>query len=147
MAEGKDDAGAAISRRWRAKKNTLFLTLAVGLLDFKVYVALALRPEPGCSALGDGCDPEVVRWGARRVSLQCPAAPNRKLSLQCPTASYACSAQPQSIPVVPNRKESLQCPSAEYHTTLFSPPNLQETLHFLCTFNVSSATPVAPRGL
>ena len=56
-------------------------TLAVGLLDFKVYVVLALRQEPDCSA----------QW--QRI----PAVPNHQVSLQCPTAEYHCSAQPQSI--------------------------------------------------
>ena len=67
-------------------------TLVVGLLDFNVYVVLAL---------------------------------------QCPTAEYLCSAQPPSSPAVPNHKVSLQCPTAEY-PVLFSPPILQETVHFLC---------------
>ena len=42
-------------------------TLAVGLLDFKVHVVLALRPEPDCSA-----QPPSI-----------PAVPNHQVSLQC----------------------------------------------------------------
>ena len=99
-------------------------TLAVGLLDFKVYVVLALCHELDCSAQPQSI-PAVPN---HRVSLQCPATkypcsaqpqsipavPGRRLSLQCPATKYPCSAQPQSVPAVPSHEVSLQGPTAEY---------------------------------
>ena len=95
----------------------LFPTLAVGLLDFKVYVVLALHQEPDCSA----------QW--QRI----PTVPSRRVSLQCPAAEYPCSAKPPSIPAVPNCRVSLQRPTAEYPCSALpqSCPIFQETLHLL----------------
>ena len=60
-----------------------FPTLAVGFLDFKVYVVPP--KELDCNA----------QW--QRI----PAVPNRKVSLQCPIAEYPYSAEPQSFPNLP----------------------------------------------
>ena len=95
----------------------LFPTLAVGLLDLKVYVVLARL-----NAVLNG-----------NVFLQCPtteypcsAQPHSISAVPCPTADYPaeypCSAQPQSIlsaqmqsiPAVPSCRVSLQCPTTEY---------------------------------
>ena len=81
-----------------AGSRILFHTLAVGLLDFEVYVVLALRQEPDCSA----------QW--QRIL----AVPSCRVSRQCPTAEYPFSAQPQRIPAVPNHQVSPQCPTTEF---------------------------------
>ena len=99
---------------------SLFPTLAVGLLDFKVDVVLA-RLEADFS---DQPPSIPAPQPNRKVSLQCliakypcsaqraqmqsiPAVPNHQMSLQGPTEKYACSAQAQSIPGVPNSKVSI----------------------------------------
>ena len=94
----------------------LFPTLAVGLLDFKVDVALA-RLEADLSD-----QPPSI-----------PAVPNHQVSLPCPTAEYPCSAQPPSIPAVPDHQVSLQCPTAEYPCSaqplsIFTLPNRKLSL-------------------
>ena len=112
--------------------NTLFPTLAVALLNFKVDVVLA-RLEADFSDQ----PPSIPAVPNHQVSLQCPTAkyprsaqpqsipavPNRRVSSQCPTTKYPCSAKRQSIPAVPNCKVSLQCPTAEYPCSV-QPPNI-----------------------
>ena len=117
----KVDAGGSIF--WCFLFFSLFPTLAVGLLDFKVNVVLA-RLEADFSDQ----PPNIPAVPNRRVSLHCPttkypcsalpqslhAVPNRRVSLQCPTTKYPCSAQPQSLPAVPSRRVSFHCPTAKY---------------------------------
>ena len=90
---------------------SLFPTLAVGLLDFKVDVVLA-RLEADFSD-----QPPSI-----------PALPSHQVSLHCPTTKYPCSAQLQSIPAVPNCKVSLQCPTNEYPCSA-QPLSILTTLH------------------
>ena len=93
----------------------------MGLLETKVYVVLALRQEPDCSAQWqfNSCSAQpqsIPAVPSRRVSLQCPTtkypcSAQVQSILQCPTAEYLCSAQPPSIPA---HQVSLQCPTAAY---------------------------------
>ena len=77
----------------------------MGLLDFKVCVVLALRPEPDCSA-----QPQSM-----------PAVPTTKHPCSAPTtkcssAEYPCSAQAQNI---------LQCLATKYPCSAQPPRSLQ----------------------
>ena len=79
----------------------------MGLLDYEVYVVLALRPVPDCSAQPQS----ISAVPDHQASLQCPTT-NHQVSLLCPTARLPpCSAQPQSVPAAPNHQLSLQSPS------------------------------------
>ena len=90
-------------------RGLFFPTLAVELLDFKVYVVLAAVLNGNVFLQ---CPPQSIRPAAE---YPCSAqVPNRRVCLQCPTAQYPCSAQPQSIPAVPDCRVCLQCPTAEY---------------------------------
>ena len=115
----------------------------MGLLDFKVYVVLALRPELDC-----GAQPQSIpAVPDHHASLKCPSAeypssiqslsilsvfappnhqvflPNPAVFLQCPwqripavpKPTVFCTAKGQSLPVAnSNRRVFLQCPTAEY---------------------------------
>ena len=80
---------------------SLFPTLGVGLLDFKLNSSP--RPElfssPGLLL--------AHPWSAQPQSV--PGVPNSRVSLQCPIQRTP--AQPQSLPRVPNRRVSPKSPT------------------------------------
>ena len=146
----------------------------MGLLDFKVYVAFALRPEPDCSAQWQ----RIPAVPFRRVSLRCPAAkyPSRAQPPSIPavpnlsnpsipaclSTKYPCSAQPQSIFAVPNRGVSLRCKTAEHACSgqqqlpiILVAPNSRVYVHGpwqripavpTCTVSLQCSMAKSPRG-
>ena len=89
--------------------SSLFPTLAVGLLDFKVDVVLARleadfsEQPPSIPALQ--CPTAKYPCSAQLQSI--PAVSNHQISLPGPTEKYPCSAQAQSVPGVPHSKVSI----------------------------------------
>ena len=111
--------------------------LAVGLLDFKIYVVLALCQKPECSA--QPRIPTEYPSGAHPQSI--PAVPSRQVSRQCPTAEYPCSAQPQSIlsaqpQSIPAVRVSLQCPTTTYPCN--AQPQSIPTAEYPCSAQLQS---------
>ena len=111
--------GMFCTRRLRIR---LFPTLAVGLLDFKVYLVLALRPELDYSVQPQS----ILAVPNRRLS----SAP--KVSLQCPpTTKYPCRRPKNARTLATTVKVSLYIIITP-HSILFLPPILQETIQFMC---------------
>ena len=129
----------------------------MGLLDFKVYVVHALRPEPDCSAQWQ----RIPAVPNSKVSLRCPttkypckppnilAQPSHQVFLQSLTTKYPCSVQPQSIPAVPNPsipavpnpQVSLQCLNEDYPCSAQLQSILAATTKYLTTKFPCSAQP------